>query len=457
MPDKGCTDCPRQNLPPFLCYNRGRAILPFLEHPLTHKRFLAPAVLARLQTVYNELHPMPPGAGGTSLFAASLKGFLERFGETMELTPGEILFAQGEEGENLYWVETGVLAILHGKLRSPHLLTFRRAGHVVGEIALLENVPRTASVAAITSARLKYLNKDRFHEMLANVPEVGIDDRLLTERVRESSRWITAGHVRPPDRRYSRQALDLRLQERIERAQRYDYRFALVFIDLDRFKQINDTYGHARGDDVLVAFVRRIVADLRTTDVLFRYGGDEFILLLPGIRLDTCAGAGAASVRPGEHDAHHHRPAPVPLVQFRHCLLPGRRRNARSAAGNSRPPPVSPQGDGRAIACLVLKHEPASFVPRGSDCPASCGLGRSRPHSHPVHARTGKLRALAKGARKLLSRKAGHLRPVYAHHRSTGARARPANCGAGRNAGCLCPPARRPGESGVCRLRAGTD
>lgn len=235
--------------------------------------------------MYNELHPMHQRGVGKSLFTAALQGFLERFGETVELTPGEILFAQDEEGENLYWIETGVLAILQGRLRSPHLLTFRRAGHVVGEIALLEDVPRTASVAAITSARLKYLNQDRFHEMLANVPEVGIElMRLLTERVRE---------VKPLDYgpgmydhltgAYSRQALDLRLQEEIERAQRYDYRFALAFIDLDRFKQINDTYGHAVGDDVLVAFVRRLVADLRTTDVLFRYGGDEFILLLPGI------------------------------------------------------------------------------------------------------------------------------------------------------------------------------
>jgi len=252
-----------------------------------NKQFLSQTVLAKLQTIYNQLQ-VPDPATSISPFTVALKDFLEKFGEDVELSPGEILFLQNEAGENMYWIEHGTLAIIQGKLRSPQLLTFRRPGQVVGEIALLENVPRSATVAAITSAQLKYLNKEKFHDMLANVPEVGIElMRLLSARVRE---------VKPLDfgpgmydhltGAFSRQALDLRLQEEIERAQRYQYNFALVFIDLDRFKEINDTYGHACGDAVLVSFVRRIVADLRTTDLLFRYGGDEFVLLLPGINLD---------------------------------------------------------------------------------------------------------------------------------------------------------------------------
>lgn len=60
--------------------------------------------------------------------------------------------------------------------------------------------------------------------------------------------------------------------------------FALLFIDLDNFKQVNDRHGHAVGDEALVALAERWSAVIRDGDLLTRYGGDEFVLLLGGIR-----------------------------------------------------------------------------------------------------------------------------------------------------------------------------
>jgi len=108
--------------------------------------------------------------------------------------------------------------------------------------------------------------------------------RLFSSRLREiQPAEYSAGHYDHLTGARSRQALDIHLDDEILRADRYHYNFMLVFIDLDRFKEINDQYGHARGDHVLIEFVRRVLIDLRTTDLFFRYGGDEFILILQGV------------------------------------------------------------------------------------------------------------------------------------------------------------------------------
>lgn len=74
-----------------------------------------------------------------------------------------------------------------------------------------------------------------------------------------------------------------RLQEELNRCQRFNCNCSVLFIDLDRFKLINDTMGHASGDELLIEVSRRIRNSLRTTDTFARMGGDEFTLLLPNI------------------------------------------------------------------------------------------------------------------------------------------------------------------------------
>ena len=86
----------------------------------------------------------------------------------------------------------------------------------------------------------------------------------------------------------NRLALNTRLAESLNRATRTHNPLALLFIDLDGFKQVNDEFGHAAGDEVLCEVAKRLQLAMRTTDVVARFGGDEFVVLLDTeVREDT--------------------------------------------------------------------------------------------------------------------------------------------------------------------------
>lgn len=86
---------------------------------------------------------------------------------------------------------------------------------------------------------------------------------------------------------YNRRYFEETLADHIEAANRYERELSLVLFDIDEFKQINDTQGHEAGDTVLKKFAALLKTSARKADIVCRYGGDEFALILPETGTDN--------------------------------------------------------------------------------------------------------------------------------------------------------------------------
>jgi diguanylate cyclase (GGDEF)-like protein/PAS domain S-box-containing protein len=109
----------------------------------------------------------------------------------------------------------------------------------------------------------------------------------ITQRERLEQLLSSPPHVDPLTALPNRAVLENQLQMAICRAKRRDRRFAVLLIDVDRFKRINDERGHLAGDAVLRTVAGRLTRCLRAGDVIVRYGGDEFVVLIEDIA-DEC-------------------------------------------------------------------------------------------------------------------------------------------------------------------------
>ncbi|MDO9011600.1 MAG: EAL domain-containing protein [Gallionella sp.] len=111
----------------------------------------------------------------------------------------------------------------------------------------------------------------------------------ITEKKKAEERIERLAHFDQLTGLPNRSMLNARFKFALSLAQRSGEQLALMFLDLDRFKNINDTLGHAVGDQLLMEVARRLKATLRDEDTVSRLGGDEFIIVLPGIDANGAA------------------------------------------------------------------------------------------------------------------------------------------------------------------------
>ena len=130
----------------------------------------------------------------------------------------------------------------------------------------------------IRQHHIRQENRRLQQELEATVEEVRVKNLQLKESLAKLHRMATTDYLTDlTNRRHFAEELERCFGE----ARRYEFDLTCVMMDLDHYKTFNDTLGHQMGDKILVATARAIRATLRASDVAARYGGDEFVLLLP--------------------------------------------------------------------------------------------------------------------------------------------------------------------------------
>lgn len=111
---------------------------------------------------------------------------------------------------------------------------------------------------------------------LADFSAIAIENAIFFQRVQELT--ITDDLTKL----YNSRFLHSRLEYEVERAKRFRYELSMIFLDLDYFKDVNDSHGHLSGSRLLKEIAQLILSLIRNVDMACRYGGDEFIIMMPG-------------------------------------------------------------------------------------------------------------------------------------------------------------------------------
>ena len=137
----------------------------------------------------------------------------------------------------------------------------------------------------------------RFEELLLRLKRVLRERTLTQERNQMLERLKELAITDDLTKLYNSRHFYSQLDNEINRFKRYQRSLSLLLIDVDHFKEFNDTYGHLEGDKILHNIARLITSCLRTMDTAYRYGGEEFTVILPET---TCDAAMAVSERINE-------------------------------------------------------------------------------------------------------------------------------------------------------------
>jgi diguanylate cyclase (GGDEF)-like protein len=218
---------------------------------IAEDEFICVAISAPETSAYQIGDRVPMERTGTAWVISQKKPFLEPdLAQERYFTTSEFFYENG--------------------LRSTVYLPLIAKGRIIGSFIVGSKTPHAFSQRHV-----------RLLEQLSSQIAMPLENSQLYARAEKKARIDELTGL------YNRRSLDEMIDSEISRHSRYGGAFSLAILDLDSFKEYNDTYGHLAGDSLLKTIGKNIKSSIRTADYAFRYGGDEFGILLPQTSIDA--------------------------------------------------------------------------------------------------------------------------------------------------------------------------
>ncbi|WP_263146514.1 GGDEF domain-containing protein [Pseudomonas sp. RIT-PI-AD] len=227
--------------------------------------------------------------------AGSLKELLKVF-RAWELETGEIVLSPFNRNKYLYLVLHGQLKVYLGSLDNQPMSTLG-PGECAGEISFIDNDHPSAYVVATEPTTVLRLHRQALVNLFQQSPQLMQNLlELLCDRVRQGNRILLDteqnANVDTLTGLFNRRWLEHIYERESTRCGYNNEPLCMLMMDVDHFKVYNDQHGHLAGDYALCLVAHTLRNQLRPKDSMSRYGGEEFVILLPEIALEEARGIG---------------------------------------------------------------------------------------------------------------------------------------------------------------------